>query len=116
MARPLRIEYEGACYHVTARGNERKQIFRSKADFDRFRWYMLEAKEKFGCVYHSYVLMTTHYHLLIETPGGNLSKAIQYLNSSYATYYNLKRERSGHLFQGRYKSIFTEQQRDAVVG
>jgi len=108
MARPLRIEYDGACYHVTARGNEGKRIYRNKSDYRQFKWYMTEAKEKFNCLYHAYVLMPTHYHLLIETPDGNLSEIMQYVNSSYAMYHNTKWERIGHLFQGRYKSILVE--------
>ncbi len=74
MARPLRIEYEGAFYHVTARGNERKKIYYSKADYEKFKKYLKEAEGKYGFVLHSYVLMTNHYHLIIETPEANLGK------------------------------------------
>ncbi len=105
MARPLRIEYEGAFYHVTARGNDRGKIFFSKKDYDKFKEYLAEAREKYGFTLHAYVLMTNHYHLLIETPEKNLSKLMHYINSSYTTYINVKRKRSGHLFQGRYKAI-----------
>ncbi len=108
MARPLRIEYEGAIYHVTARGNERSKIFFTKRDYQRFRDYITEAKSKFGFKLHSYVLMTNHYHLIIETPHGNLGKIMHYLNGSYTTYINTKRKRSGHLFQGRYKAILVD--------
>ena len=108
MARPLRIEYEGAFYHVTARGNERKRVFFGKADYEAFKGYLKEAKEKYGARLHCYVLMTNHYHLLVETPKGNLSRLMHYLNGSYTNYLNRKRRRSGHLFQGRYKGIVVE--------
>ncbi|UFS70498.1 transposase [Geomonas sp. RF6] len=105
MTRPLRIEFEGALYHVTSRGNERKKIFFTKRDYEKFREYLLEAKKKFGFILHCYVLMSNHYHLLIETPRMNLQRVMHYLNGSYSVYTNTKRKRSGHLFQGRYKSI-----------
>jgi putative transposase len=108
MARPLRIEYEGAFYHVTARGNERKRVFFAKADYGAFKGYLREAKEKYGIRLHCYVLMTNHYHLLVETPKANLSRLMHYLNGSYTNYLNRKRRRSGHLFQGRYKAIVVE--------
>jgi putative transposase len=108
MARPLRIEYEGAVYHVTARGNERGKIFFSKRDYDKFKEYIAAAKGKYGLILHSYVLMTNHYHLIIETPEKNLSKIMHYINSSYTTYTNIKRKRKGHLFQGRYKAILVD--------
>ena len=68
MARPLRVEYEGAFFHVTSRGNERKEIFSSAEDYEKFKTYLYEAREKFGYKLHAYVLMTNHFHLLIETP------------------------------------------------
>jgi len=108
VARPLRIEYEGALYHVTARGNERGKIFFTKTDYLKFKEYLADAQVKYGFVIHCYVLMTNHYHLLIETPDKNLSKIMHHLNSSYTTYINIKRKRSGHLFQGRYKAILVD--------
>lgn len=108
MARPLRIEYEGAIYHVTARGNERSKIFFTKRDYQKFREYLAEAKSKFDFNLHAYVQMTNHYHLIIETPNKNLGKIMHYLNGSYTTYINTKRKRSGHLFQGRYKAILVD--------
>ena len=108
MARPLRIEYEGALYHVTARGNERKKIYFSKTDYEKFLYYVAQAKKKFGIKIYSYVLMSNHYHLVIETPEANLCKTMQYINGSYTTYLNIKRRRSGHLFQGRYKAIIVD--------
>lgn len=108
MTRPLRIEFEGAFYHVTSRGNERKKIFFTPRDYDKFKEYVAEAERKFGFILHGYVLMTNHYHLLIETPDKNLQKIMQYINSCYSTYTNVKRGRSGHLFQGRYKAIIVD--------
>ena len=108
MARPIRIEFEGAVYHVTSRGNERRKIFYSKKDYEKFKEYVGEAKEKYGFILHGYVLMPNHYHLLIETPEKNLSKIMHHINSSYTTYTNVKRKRSGHLFQGRFKAIVVD--------
>jgi len=113
VARPLRIEYEGAFYHITARGNERKKIFFGKGDYEKFKEYLLDAQEKFGYRLHCYVLMSNHYHLVIETPNGNMNKVLHYVNGSYANYTNKKRNRSGHLWQGRYKGILVE--RDAYL-
>lgn len=108
MARPLRVEYEGAMYHVTARGNERSKIFFTKRDYQKFKEYLADAESKYRFNLHAYVLMTNHYHLIIETPDGNLGKIMHYLNGSYTTYINTKRKRSGHLFQGRYKAILID--------
>jgi REP element-mobilizing transposase RayT len=98
MARPLRIEYEGAFYHVTSRGNERKRIFHGSKDYERFKHYLSEAQDKYGFLLHGYVLMTNHYHLILETSKANLHQIMHYLNGSYTTYFNLKNGRSGHLF------------------
>jgi len=108
MARPLRIEYEGAFYHITSRGNERKKIFFGKGDYPKFKEYLEEAQDKYGYRLHCYVLMSTHYHLLIETPNGNMSKVAHFINSSYTNYINRKRNRVGHLLQGRYKGILVD--------
>jgi REP element-mobilizing transposase RayT len=108
LARPLRIEYAGAFYHVTGRGNDRKKIFLSVQDYDKFLSYLSEACRKYGVVLHAYVLMGNHYHLLVETPGANLSVFMHSINGVYTTYFNIKRNRSGHLFQGRYKAFLVE--------
>lgn len=113
MARPLRIEYPGAFYHVTSRGNEQKDIFKSKKDREKFISYLESASVRYGAVIHAYCLMTNHYHLLIETPHGNLSQIMKHINSSYTTYFNVKRKRVGHLLQGRYKAILVD--RDAYA-
>jgi len=111
MARPLRIEYEGAYYHVTSRGNERKKIFYANSDYDKFKTYLKDAQDKYGYLLHCYVLMSNHYHLLIETPNANMSKVMHFINGSYTNYINRRRGRSGHLFQGRYKAILVERDR-----
>jgi REP element-mobilizing transposase RayT len=114
MARSLRIEYPGAYYHITSRGNERKAIFSNKADRNSFLSYLKSAYLRYGAVIHVYCLMDNHYHLLLETPKGNLSKIMQHINGAYTTCYNVKHKRSGHLFQGRYKAILVEA--DAYAG
>ncbi len=108
MARPLRVEYPGAYYHVINRGNASEDIFHSARDREKFLEYLEKAVERFAIIIHTYCLMTNHYHLLIETTQANLSLAMQWLNVSYAAYYNKKRQRSGHLFQGRFKSVLVE--------
>lgn len=108
MARPLRIEYPEAYYHVTSRGNERRDIFKSRKDREQFLLYLQSSVERYGAVIHAYCLMTNHYHLLVETPHGNLSEIMRHVNGAYTTYFNVKRKRAGHLFQGRYKAIVVE--------
>ncbi len=105
MARPLRIEYPGAFYHVMHRGNAGSDIFKSDRDREKFLEYVGKAVERYGIKVHSYCLMTNHYHFLIETPYPNLSQAIKWINVAYVAYYNRKRRRSGHLFQGRFKAV-----------
>ena len=108
MARPLRIIFPGACYHVTARGNEQKDIYKSKRDREKFLEYLTSATERYGAVIHAWCLMSNHYHLLLETPDGNLSQIMRHVNGAYTTYFNIKRKRAGHLFQGRFKAILVE--------
>lgn len=108
MARPLRIEYPHAFYHITARGNERKDIFRSRGDREQFLSYLASAAERYQAVIHVYCLMSNHYHLLLETPLGNLSQIMRHINGAYTTSFNTKRRRVGHLLQGRYKAILVE--------
>ena len=109
MVRPLRVEFAGAFYHVLNRGNAGEAIFKSKKDRERFLDCIARAVERFSLKIHTYCLMMNHYHLLVETPEPNLSKAIQLLNVSYATYFNRKYHRNGHLFQGRFKSILVDE-------
>jgi putative transposase len=108
MARPLRIAFEGAFYHVTARGNERKKIFLSHRDYEKFLSYLTDAVDKYGVILHTFVLIANHYHLIVETPRANLSSFMHSLNSAYTTYFNIKRKRAGHLFQGRYKALLID--------
>lgn len=108
MTRPLRIQYPGAFYHVTSRGNEKRDIFLDGIDRTKFLFYLKRANERYKAVIHVYCLMNNHYHLLIETPEGNLSSIIHHINTSYTTYFNKKRKRIGHLFQGRFKSILVD--------
>lgn len=109
MARPLRIEYEGAFYHVIQRGIERRDIFKSHADKEKFLSYLKTSYLAYKAIFHTYVLMDNHYHLTLETPQGNLSKIMHYLNTSYAAYFNAKRKRAGHLYQGRFKAVLVQQ-------
>lgn len=108
MSRPLRISYPGAFYHITSRGNEKKAVFKSKKDREKFLEYFESANKRYGAVIHAYCLMDNHYHILLETPLGNLPKIMAHINGAYTNYFNAKWERSGHLFQGRYKSILVE--------
>ncbi len=111
MARPLRIEYNGALYHITSRGNERNPIYKEEGDYQRFRDILSELPQRYGIIIHGYVLMRNHYHLLIETPKGNITKVMHYVNATYTGYFNKKYKRIGHLLQGRYKGILIEKDR-----
>ena len=108
MARPLRIEYPSAFYHVTSRGNEQKDVFKSQKDREKFLSYLESATERYGAVIHAYCLLSNHYHILLETPAGNLSQIMRHINGAYTIYFNIKRKRAGHLFQGRFKAILVE--------
>jgi REP element-mobilizing transposase RayT len=108
MGRPLRIEYPDAFYHITARGNERKNLFRSNRDRERFLGYLESASDRYKAIIHAYCLMDNHYHILVQTPAGNLSQVMHHINGAYTNYFNTKRKRSGHLFQGRYKALLVD--------
>lgn len=108
MARPLRIEYPGAWYHVTCRGNQRIKIFEDDKDRRRFLKVLGESVEIFNVKVHCYVLMSNHFHFLLKTPEENLGRFMQRFNTAYITYYNLRHHKSGHLYQGRYKSLLVE--------
>lgn len=108
MSRPLRIEYPGAVYHVTGRGNERKRIYREDSDRCSFLQILHEVNERYNVLCHSYCLMDNHYHLLLETPDGNLSIGMRHLNGVYTQRFNKRHERRGHLFQGRYKALLIQ--------
>ena len=108
MGRPLRIQYPGALYHITSRGNERKKIFVHDADRIRFLEILKDYHDCHGILIHSYVLMDNHYHLILETPYDNLSKVMHGINSNYTGYFNRRYKRTGHLLQGRYKAILVD--------
>jgi REP element-mobilizing transposase RayT len=108
MARPLRVEYPGAFYHVMNRGNAGEAIFPEDGEKEKFLDCLQRTSRRFSIRLHAFCLMTTHYHLLVETPRPNLSRAIQWLNVSYAGWYNRRQGRNGHLFQGRFKALLVE--------
>lgn len=110
MARPLRIEFDGALYHVTSRGNERKAIFKDDSDRKLFLDILAQVTERFHWLCHAYCLMGNHYHLVVETPDANLSKGMRQLNGVYTQAYNRRHHRVGHLFQGRFKGILVEKE------
>ena len=110
MARPLRIEFAGALYHITARGNARGDIFHDDTDRRRFLDLLAEACEIFHWHCHAWCLMGNHYHLLVETGSATLSKGMRWLNGTYTQYYNRRHHRVGHLFQGRFKGILVEKE------
>jgi REP element-mobilizing transposase RayT len=115
MARPLRIEVAGGWYHVTARGNERRAIFREDEDRRRFLALLEELGERFHVSVHAYVLMDNHYHLLLSTREANLSRAMQWLGVTYTGRFNRRYRRSGHLFQGRFHAVVMEETAAAEV-
>lgn len=108
MARPLRLEFAGALYHVTARGDRREPIYEDDADRCAFLDVLGTVIEDFNWVCHAYCLMGNHYHLLVETRDGNLSKGMRQLNGLYTQRSNRRHRRVGHLFQGRYKAILVD--------
>lgn len=110
MARPLRIEFAGALYHITSRGNERKSIYFDDQDREEFLELFDRVCKRFGWICHAYCLMTNHYHLLVETTNGNLSKGMRQMNGVYTQYVNRRHTRVGHLFQGRYKAILVQKE------
>ena len=102
------MEFAGAVYHVMARGNERREVFRDDQDRQRLLAALAEAVERFGLRVHAYCLMPNHYHLLLGTPRANLSRAMAWLQTTYTARFNRRHRRSGHLFQGRYKAQLVE--------
>ena len=108
MSRPLRVEYEHAFYHVISRGHRRENIFRNDGDRKNFLNKLSQAAERLQLKIHAYVLMSNHYHLLIETPQANIVKAMHDINAGYANWYRTKYRLIGSIFQGRYKAIIVE--------
>src|SRR5882672_9133694 len=109
MARKLRLEFPGACYHVINRGNYRADIFRTEGARAAFEACLLEACARHNWVLHAFVVMSNHYHLALETPEGNLVKGMQWLQATFANRFNKLRGKRGHLFQGRYKALVVEE-------
>lgn len=110
MSRPLRFEFPGALYHVTARGDRQQAIYRD--DTDRLFWLEVLKKtcERFNFSVHGFCQMTNHYHLLVETGDANLSRGMRQLNGIYSQYFNRRHRVVGHLFQGRYKAILVQKE------
>lgn len=108
MARPLRIEFAGALYHVTSRGDRREAIFEDDEDRLSFLAVLKEVVERFNWLCHAYCLMSNHYHLMVETPDGNLSKGMRQLNGMFTQASNRRHRRTGHLLQGRFKGILVD--------
>jgi putative transposase len=108
MSRPLRIQYAGALYHITSRGNARQKIYLSKKDYENFLINFVEVIKRYNWVCYAYCLMPNHYHLLIKTLDPNLSLGMRRLNGKYTQSFNFVHKRVGHLFQGRYKAILVE--------
>lgn len=109
MSRPLRIEYPGAWYHVMNRGRRGENVFSGKQDFEIFITLLKEAAELWDVQVSAYCLMSNHYHILLQTPQGNLSRFMRHLNGVYTQRYNRLHGYDGQLFRGRYKSILVEE-------
>ena len=115
MVRPLRLSFENAFYHITARGNRREKIFYSDKDKEVFLKKLKEMLIKYSMICYAYCLMDNHYHLFIKTTQPNLSQGIHYLNSSYANWFRNKHQIIGPIFQGRFKSILVDADNYALV-
>ncbi|MBF0106133.1 MAG: transposase [Deltaproteobacteria bacterium] len=109
MSRPLRIKYEGAVYHVMNRGQDRRAIFRSDHDYEYFLRLCKDCVQQWKIMIHAFSLMPNHYHLLIETPLANISRAMRHINGLYTQYYNRQNKKDGCLFKGRYKAILVDE-------
>ena len=114
MARSLRVEYPGAVYHVLNRGNYRKPVFETPEARDAFEACLFAACERYGWRLYAYCTLSNHYHGALETPEGNLSVGMQWLQSTFANRFNRAHQAHGHLFQGRFKSLIVE--RDEYLG
>lgn len=110
MSRPPRLEFAGALWHVTSRGNEKREVFRDDADRTVFLSILGRTVALFRWTLHAYVLMGNHFHLLVETPEPTLSRGMRQLNGLYTQAFNRRHGRSGHLFQGRFKSVLVHRE------
>jgi len=106
----MRIEFEGAVYHITSRGNAGTPIFLSNDDMELFLKVLGETVDRFCWICHAYCLIPNHYHLLVETPHGNLSRGMRHLNGVYTQSFNRTHKRTGHVFQGRFKAILVDKE------
>lgn len=109
MSRPLRLEFPNALYHITSRGDRREDIYEDDIDRKQFLVVFASVIDQFNWVCYAYCLMSNHYHLLVQTPDGNLSKGMRQLNGVYTQAYNRRHKVTGHLFEGRYKSILVDE-------
>lgn len=114
MARPLRIEYPEAVYHVTSRGNGRSKIFAGDQNRGKFLAVLDSVVTRYNWLCYTYCLMGNHYHLLIETPDTNLSIGMRQLNGVYTQSYNRRHKKTGHVFQGRYKAILIQKENHLI--
>lgn len=110
MSRPLRIQFPGALYHVTSRGDGREAIYRDDRDRVAFLSVLAQVCERSRWSCHGYCLMTNHYHLLVETPGANLASGMRQLNGVYSQRFNRRHRRVGHVYQGRYHAILVQKE------
>jgi putative transposase len=110
MARPLRLQYPGAVYHVMARGHERSAVFRDAEDRAKFLALLASIVPDEKWEVHGYCLLGNHYHLLIETPGGELSRGMRSLNGKYAQWFNWRHDRRGHVFEGRFRAVLVQKE------
>ncbi|MBU3914406.1 transposase [bacterium] len=110
MARQIRIEFPGAIYHITSRGNARLPVFTQVNDKKLFLTILAQVVERYNWLCHAYCLMDNHYHLLIETVDANLSAGMRQLNGVYTQAFNRNHQKVGHLFQGRFKSVHVERE------
>lgn len=110
MARPLRLEFPGALYHVTSRGDRREDIYLDANDRQAWISVLETVCRRFNWVVHAYCQMSNHYHLVVETPDGNLSRGMRQLNGLYTQGFNRGHGLVGHLFQGRYKAILVQKE------
>lgn len=110
MARPLRLQFPGAVYHVMARGHERSAIFRDAEDRSKFLALLAQVATEEKWIVHAYCLLGNHFHLLVETPEGALARGMRDLNGRYAQWFNWRHERRGHVFEGRYRAVVVEKQ------
>ena len=110
MARPIRIQYPGALYHIITRGNERSNIFNAPEDYQNFLLVFFNTIKRYNWICYAYCLMPNHYHLLVKTNEANLSPGMRQLNGVYAQNFNIRNKRMGHLFHGRFKSILAEEE------